>query len=92
MYRKLNDNVLIIDVRDEKEHLNSNQNILKNTINIPLSKLENGIKKMKIRKDRLIIVFCATGSRSKVAYIVLKDLGFTNIIDAGNVHNVSKLL
>lgn len=92
MYRRLNDNVLIIDVRDEKEHLSSNQNIIKNTINIPLSKLENGIKKMKIRKDRLIIVFCSTGSRSKVANIVLKDLGFTNIIDAGTVKNVNKLL
>lgn len=92
MCKKLNDNVLIIDIRDEKEHFNSTQKIIRNTINIPLCNLEKQIRKMCIRKDRLIIVFCSTGKRSKVAYITLKDLGFSNIIDAGCASNIDKLL
>ena len=92
MYKRLNDSVLIIDVRDEKEHINSSKKIINNTLNIPLCNLEKQVKKMCIRKDRLIILFCSEGKRSKVAYIVLKELGFNNIIDASCVSNIEKLI
>ena len=40
MFKCKNNKKIIIDVRDEKEHLKSEEIILRNTINIPLKQLE----------------------------------------------------
>ena len=92
MFKCINNNKkIIIDVRDEKEHLKSDCKILKNTINIPLKQLERKIKCLRIDKCAQIIVFCDSGKRSKVATIILKDMGYTNIFDIGGYKNLERL-
>ncbi|MBE5821213.1 MAG: rhodanese-like domain-containing protein [Clostridiales bacterium] len=91
MFKCINTKKLIIDVRDEKEHLKSDSKIIKNTINIPLKQLERKIRCLKIDKCIPIIVFCDSGKRSKVATIILRDLGYTNVFDIGGYKNLERL-
>lgn len=91
MFKRINKKRIILDVRDEKEHLKSDIKILNNTINIPLKQLERKIKGLKIDKNTQIILFCDRGIRSKVASIVLKDLGYTNVFDIGGYTNLERL-
>lgn len=92
MFKYINNNKkIIIDVRDEKEHLKSESKIIKNTINIPLKQLERRIKCLRIDKGTQIIVFCDSGKRSKVATIILRDLGYTNVFDIGGYKNLERL-
>jgi phage shock protein E len=41
----------------------------------------------KIPKDRAVIVYCASGNRSKRAADYLRANGFTNVLDAGGFRN-----
>ena len=86
MYNNIN--TFIIDVRDEIEHLSSNDYIINNTINIPLNILPNIITKFGLPKDMDIIVFCESGHRSKIAKIILTDMGYNNVIDIGSYKNI----
>lgn len=92
MFKCINNNKkIIIDVRDEKEHLKSDSKIIRNTINIPLKQLEKKIKCLRIDKCSQIIVFCDSGKRSKVATIILNDLGYTNVFNIGGYKNLERL-
>lgn len=92
MFNRINNNSVIIDVRDKEEHLSSSKKIIDKTINIPLKKLEKNIKKLKLSKDTPISTFCQSGKRSKVAVQTLKDMGYTNVTDLGGVDNVEFIL
>lgn len=75
----LNDgNVIIIDVRDSDEY---NTGHISNSINIPLSNIEN----IDYNKDQAIILYCATGVRSLQAIDMLSKNGYTNLynLDGG---------
>lgn len=75
-------NYILVDVREPLEfsmgHLNG-------AINVPSESLMNGAPELKnIKKDAPIIVYCKTGSRSALALQILKNLGFTNLINGIN--------
>ena len=65
----------VIDVRSREEYASSH---LKGSVNIPLPELNKSIA--KIKKDKPVIVCCASGMRSGTARSVLKEKGF-------DVHN-----
>ena len=69
-------NILIIDLRDEHEY---NENHLLNSINIPYSELENRIEELMPYQNNPIILYCEKGSRSSMAAKKLEELGFTKI-------------
>lgn len=77
---------IIIDVREPYEY---QQDHVKGALNIPPHELLDGAKKLDgIPKDTELILYCKTGSRSRVSSQILADLGFTNIrngINAGQV-------
>lgn len=62
---------VILDVRTKEEY---QQGHIKDSLNIPLDKLENNIK--KLNKNKVIITCCASGGRSSVAKGILKNHGF----------------
>lgn len=62
---------VIIDVRSPAEFSNGH---IKNAINIPLDSLQN--KTSKIKKNRPVILCCASGMRSGVARRILKGQGY----------------
>ena len=70
---------LIVDVRTPEEFKTSHY---KDSINIPLGDME---KNMEIfgDKDRPIIVYCRSGSRSEKAKKILEEHGYIQVLNAG---------
>ncbi|XP_019869961.1 rhodanese domain-containing protein CG4456 [Aethina tumida] len=83
------ENVLIIDVREPDEIKNTG--LIGDSINIPLSSLENALKKMseadflreygksKPENDSLVIFTCKLGGRATKAGDIAKELGLNKV-------------
>lgn len=84
--QKISDNpkILIIDVRTKGEY---SQGHLPKAKNIPLSSLEEHFTKNPINKDKEIILYCASGNRSRTAGKKLEKLGYTQIYDIMGGYN-----
>lgn len=79
---------LIIDVREPEEF---NQGHVKGAINIPPAKLLSGASQLTdVPKDRELILYCKTGSRSNVSMQFLKRMGYSNLINGINADHVNK--
>lgn len=87
--RKLiaSENALVVDVRDAPEVLASGK--IKGAINISRGMLEfradadTPYHNAELRKDRPIILYCASGGRSALSGKVLKDMGYQLIYNLG---------
>lgn len=69
-----NPSLLIIDVRTAPE---VERGRIKDSLNIPLDKLEGELK--TIKPDRRILIYCLSGSRSAVAAEILENRGYKKI-------------
>ncbi len=67
-------NVTLLDVRTIEEFKTGH---IRDAQLIPLSKLENNLNKLQAVKNKKIIVYCRTGSRSVSASRILQKHGFT---------------
>ncbi|NFP30749.1 pyridine nucleotide-disulfide oxidoreductase [Clostridium botulinum] len=67
-------NAVIIDVRERGEYENGH---IKNSKNIPLSELRERVN--EIPKDAPVYLHCRTGQRSYNATLALQNLGYTNV-------------
>ncbi|MDO6354070.1 FAD-dependent oxidoreductase [Caloramator sp. CAR-1] len=72
---------LIVDVRTEEEF---SYGAVPGAINIPLDELKYRIDELG-RKDRKIILYCASGARSAYAVQILRAYGFTNLENGGGL-------
>lgn len=79
---------LLVDVRTPAEYA---QGHIENAVNIPIEKITEEIKYFAPNKEKTIVVYCLSGSRSKVAALRLKNLGYKNIIDAGKYKTLKTL-
>ena len=71
----LNDpNVVIVDVRSDAERTGGS---FKDALHIPFEQIATRYN--EIPKDKLVVVHCATGIRSSIAFETLKAKGYTNI-------------
>lgn len=73
-----NDDTIIIDVRSEEEFKREH---ISKAINIPLKDIGN----IKYNKDKIIILYCNVGEKSKEAAKLLVKNGYTRIysLDGG---------
>lgn len=79
---------LIIDVREPFEYESGH---VEGAINIPPADLmANPTELNRINRDTKIIVYCRTGSRSNASIQILKQMGFTNLINGINAGHVTK--
>ena len=69
---------IILDVRSKGEYQGGH---LRGSVNIPLNRLTENLCKLK--KDKVIITCCASGSRSSVARKILKSNGYSEVYNAG---------
>lgn len=76
---------IIIDVRTAAEYANDHLDL---AINIPVEFIYGEIKKQNLDYKTPIMVYCASGSRSKLAKVLLERLGYTNVIDGGALKNL----
>lgn len=67
---------VIIDVRTQEEY---EQSHIQGAVNIPVNEISEKIKNVESNKSTIIIVYCKTGKRSRIAKRLLEEEGYTNI-------------
>lgn len=73
----LNQNdAVLVDVRDESEYKAGH---IPDARHAPMSDLGNRLKELNKYKDRPVVVYCLTGSRSAAAAAQLKKAGFQTV-------------
>lgn len=75
-------NVTVLDVRTSREYENRH---LKNAIHIPVQKLDSSLDLLKEDKNKRIVVYCRSGSRSIKASRILEENGFTPLNVEGGI-------
>lgn len=73
---------VIIDARTEEEFAEGH---IENAILIPEYEIKDRAEKELPEKDQLILVYCRSGRRSKIASEELVKLGYTNVKEFGGI-------
>ena len=73
---------IILDVRTQEEY---DQGHIPGAILIPNTEIEEKAEDVLTDKDQLILVYCRSGRRSKIAAEALVELGYTNIKEFGGI-------
>ena len=82
-------NRIFIDVREPFEYMMGH---VKGAINIPPSKLMAGASELEgIPKDTEIVLYCLSGSRSNASMHILRDMGYTNLVNGINKGHVKAI-
>ena len=80
-------NVLIVDVRDPSEVEKSGK--IRGAVNVSRGMLEfradpeSQYHDPEFRKDKTVLVYCASGGRSALAGKTLKEMGYTSVHNVG---------
>ena len=74
-------NSVLIDVRSRQEY---SEGHLPASSNIPLYEIETQSVKLPKNKQNTIIVYCASGYRSRQAKEKLENMGYTNVYSLKN--------
>ena len=73
---------IILDVRTREEY---DQGHIPGAIVISHEEIAEKAKEVLTEKDQLILVYCRSGRRSKIAAEALVELGYTNIKEFGGI-------
>ena len=73
---------IILDVREQEEY---DQGHIPGAILIPYTQIEEAAADQLPEKDQLILVYCRSGRRSKIAADTLVQMGYTNIKEFGGI-------
>ena len=73
---------IILDVRTQEEY---DQGHIPGAILIPDTEIEATAEEVLTDKDQLLLVYCRSGRRSKLASEILVELGYTNIKEFGGI-------
>ena len=73
---------IILDTREQDEF---DEGHIPGAILIPYTEIENKAEEMMPDKDKLILVYCRSGRRSKIAAESLAKLGYTNVKEFGGI-------
>lgn len=84
---KIKSGALIVDVRTvdefEEEHY-------PNALNIPVNQIQARIDEFGDKK-KPIVVYCASGSRSAYATMILKTVGYIDVTNAGGLYDMPEV-
>lgn len=83
----IQEGAILVDVRSSNEFA---QGHVKQSINIPLDKIEKNLHLLRDKKN--IVVFCRSGNRSSQAKILLHNNGIINVTNGGTWQDVQKIL
>ena len=73
---------IILDVREQNEY---DAGHIPGAILIPYTQIEEMANDMLPDQEQLILVYCRSGRRSKIAAEALVELGYTNIKEFGGI-------
>ena len=72
-------------ILDTREQYDFDVGHIPGAILIPYTEIENKADEMLPDKDKLILVYCRSGRRSKIAAESLAKLGYTNVKEFGGI-------
>ena len=73
---------IILDVRTQEEY---DEGHIPAAVLIPDTEVENRAEEELPDKEQLILVYCRSGRRSKLAAQILADLGYSNVKEFGGI-------
>ena len=73
---------IILDTREQDEF---DEGHIPGAILIPYTEIENKAEEILPDKDKLILVYCRSGRRSKIAAESLAKFGYTNVKEFGGI-------
>lgn len=73
---------IIVDAREQSEY---DEGHIKGAIVIPYTEIEQKAEEMLPNKEQLILVYCRSGRRSKIAAQSLANMGYTNVKEFGGI-------
>lgn len=73
---------IILDVRTQEEY---DEGHIPDAILIPDTEVENRAEEELPDKEQLILVYCRSGRRSKLAAQILADSGYSNVKEFGGI-------
>ena len=73
---------IILDTREQDEY---DEGHIEGAILIPYTEIENKAEEMLPDKEKLILVYCRSGRRSKIAAESLAKLGYANVKEFGGI-------
>ena len=72
----------LLDVREQDEY---DEGHIPGAILIPYTEIDAKAEEVLKDKDALILVYCRSGRRSKIAAESLANLGYSNIVEFGGI-------
>jgi rhodanese-related sulfurtransferase len=79
-YQSNNAAHFLLDVRTPEEYADGH---IAGAVNIPLAELGNQLS--QVPTDIPVVVYCRTGNRSAQAVTLLREAGYTNVLDMGGI-------
>ena len=76
------ENYVILDVRTQEEY---DEKHIPGAVLIPDTEIETRAEKELLDKNQLILVYCRSGRRSKLASEALEKMGYLNIREFGGI-------
>ena len=73
---------IIVDAREQSEY---DEGHIKGAIVIPYTEIEEKAEEMLPDKEQLILVYCRSGRRSKIAAQSLANMGYKNVKEFGGI-------
>ena len=73
---------IILDTREQNEY---DEGHIPGAILIPYTEIENKAENIILDKNKLILVYCRSGRRSKIAAESLSKIGYTNVKEFGGI-------
>lgn len=73
---------IILDVREQDEF---DEGHIAGAILLPYTEIDAKAEEVLTHKDKLILVYCRSGRRSKIASESLVSLGYTNVKEFGGI-------
>lgn len=83
----IDEGAFLVDVRSTAEFAAGH---VKGSVNIPVDTIASNLSRFKNQKN--IIVFCQSGGRSSMAKSILKQNGFTDVVNGGTWKKISDLI
>jgi rhodanese-related sulfurtransferase len=79
-------NRIFIDVREPYEY---DRDHVDGAINLPPTDIMTGAKILdKVPRNTELVLYCLSGARSNASMHYLRDLGFTNLVNGINKHQI----
>ena len=75
---------IILDVREQDEY---DAGHIPDAILLPYTQIEQKVEDVILDKNALLLVYCRSGRRSKIASETLSALGYTNVKEFGGIND-----